>query len=118
MTEGMSDAMRAKPVDKDELERRMEAVAWGLILAVTGGALLLPGWTIPVGGWLAAMGLILLGLNFARRQRAIAPSRTSTLLGAAALAGAAGMFLGLDLLIFPILMVAAGGWIVVRQLVG
>jgi hypothetical protein len=94
----------------------MQAVAWGLILIATGTALALPGWTIPVGGWLAAMGLILLGLNLARHLGGIETRHYTTLLGVAALAGAAGMFLGLDLLVFPILMVAAGGWILVRGL--
>jgi hypothetical protein len=100
---------------KEELEKRMEAVAWGLILMVTGAALALPGWTIPVGGWLAAMGVILLGLNLVRHWNGIETAQCTTILGIAALAGAAGMFLGLGLLVFPILMVLAGGWVVLRQ---
>jgi hypothetical protein len=101
----------------DELEGRMEAVAWGLILVVTGTALMIPGWTIPVGGWLAGIGLVLLGLNLARYLWGIETRGLTTVLGVAALAAAGGMFLGLGLVVFPILLIVAGAWIVLRQFV-
>jgi hypothetical protein len=102
-------------INPEAVEERMEAVAWGLILMVTGGALMLPGWTVPVGGWLASIGLIFLGLNLARHWKGIETRRLTTLLGILALAAAAGVFLGLDLLIFPILLLAVGAYIIARQ---
>ncbi len=115
MNSHASATIPSTSISKEDLEDRMEAVAWGLILIVTGAALALPGWTIPIGGWLAAMGVILLGLNLARHWSGIEIGRCTTFLGVAALLGGVGMFIGLDLLTFPILMVLAGGWIVVRQ---
>jgi hypothetical protein len=101
--------------ETDEVEQRMEAIVWGLILVVTGVALLLPGWIVPIGGWLASLGLIFLGLNLARYVKGIETSVITTLKGLMALAAAGAVFLGFDLLILPILLIAAGAWIVVRQ---
>jgi hypothetical protein len=100
---------------KEQLEERIEALAWGLILIVSGAALSLPGWKVPVGGWLAAMGVILIGLNLARRWMGVETGRCTTLLGVAALTGGVAVFLGLGLLVFPLMMVLAGGWIIVAQ---
>ena len=55
-------------------------------------------------------------LNLARHLSGIETGLCTTLLGVAAVAGAAGMYLGIGLLVFPILMVLAGGRIGVRQL--
>ncbi len=50
MNSHASATIPSTSISKEDLEDRMEAVAWGLILIVTGAALALPGWTIPIGG--------------------------------------------------------------------
>src|SRR5574341_173196 len=45
----------------------LETVAWGLFFIMAGAFLLVPGGMLPRGSWLVGVGVLLLGLNLARR---------------------------------------------------
>lgn len=51
---------------RDQLNKRLENVAWGLFLNMLGGFSLVPDEVIPKGLWSIGIGLIMLGLNLAR----------------------------------------------------
>jgi len=55
----------------DELNKRLENIAWGAILVTIGTIGLVPD-HVPHGTWLIAAGLILLGLNVVRYLNQIA----------------------------------------------
>jgi membrane-bound ClpP family serine protease len=53
-------------LQKMHLNKRLEAVAWGLFLIMIGGLWLLPE-AVPEGTWLFGVGIIMLGLNGVRK---------------------------------------------------
>jgi hypothetical protein len=65
--------------DKQALNRRFGTIAWGLILLLIGVLSLIPGGQD--GILVLGVGLILIGLNLARRQSQIPISGTTLLLG-------------------------------------
>jgi len=56
---------------KMHLNKRLEAIAWGLFLIMIGGLWLLPDETVPEGTWLLGVGVIMLGLNGVRNMYGI-----------------------------------------------
>ena len=56
--------MTEQDPQKMHLNKRLEAIAWGLFLIMIGALWLLPDETVPEGTWLLGVGVILLGLNF------------------------------------------------------
>ncbi len=99
------------PIETDEhagLNSRLETAAWGLFLIMLGGLWLVPDERVPGGAWLLGAGLIMLGLNLARFLLKIPVSRSTVLLGLVAFVIGGADFLGLDLPLFPILLIAVG----------
>jgi hypothetical protein len=74
-----------------------------------GALWLLP--QVPAGTWLIGTGVILLGLNVARYLNGIRMSTFTVLLGTAAIAFGVAAFLGVELPLFPILLIAIGAGI-------
>lgn len=66
------------------LNRRFEAIAWGAFFIWWGVTEMLP--SLPEGTGAIGIGLILLGLNFARSQNGIPTSGFTTTIGILALA--------------------------------
>jgi hypothetical protein len=93
---------------KMHLNKRLEAIAWGLFLIMIGGLWLLPDQTVPEGTWLFGVGVIMLGLNGVRYLYGIKMSGFTIFLGIVALIIGVGSFLGMDLPIFPILIILWG----------
>lgn len=69
---------------------------------------------MPEGTWLIGIGLIMLGLNVARRLNDIEPSGFTIVLGVIALLAGTGDFLGVDLPVFPILLILLGAQIIYK----
>jgi hypothetical protein len=99
------------------LDRRLDAVGWGLFLVLVGGLWLMPEGWIPEGAWLVGAGLIILGLNLVRYFSSLKVSGFWIFLGALALISGITAFLGVDLPVFPILLVVFGVGILVNLLV-
>lgn len=102
--------------EKHELNKRLETIGWALFLIMIGGLGLVPAAQVPGGAWLIGVGLIMLGLNAARYLNGINMSGFSTFLGILALLSGLGDFLGLQLPLFPILLILIGANLLLKPL--
>jgi hypothetical protein len=102
-----------RPVDRRE-GRRLDEIALALVLIMTGALWLAPKAMFPEGTWLAGLGLILLGLNAARRIRGIKTSAFGIVVGLVSLAAGGGRIMGLDLPFLPALLIILGVVLVVK----
>ena len=99
---------------KAALNKRLEGIGWGLFLIMIGGILLVPNEQVPEGTWLIGAGLIMLGLNLARYLNGIRMSGFTIVLGILALASGLSDFAGVDLPLFPILLILIGASILLK----
>lgn len=97
--------------------KRLDEIAVALALIMTGGLWLAPSGFVPEGTWLAGAGLILLGLNAARRVRGIKASGFGVALGLVAFASGVGRVLGRDLPFWPALLIVIGVALVIKAAV-
>jgi hypothetical protein len=72
---------------KTAINKRLESMAWGLFLVMAGGFMLVPDEVIPKGLWSIGVGLIFLGLNYARYRNNIRMSGFTTVLGILSVVG-------------------------------
>jgi uncharacterized membrane protein len=100
--------------DKAALNRRLEAVGWGLFLVMLGGFILVPGDQFPKGWWSIGVGLIMLGLNAARYFSGIRMSGFTTILGILAIISGALELAGMNMLEGAILLIILGAYILVK----
>jgi len=108
-------------VDQSGIRRqgkRLDEIALALALIMTGALWLAPKAMFPEGTWLVGVGLILLGLNAARRIRGVRASGFGIIVGFIASAGGIGRILGRDLPLVPILLIIFGVGLVVRAAAG
>jgi len=96
------------------LGKRLDDIAMALVLIMTGVLWLVPKAMFPEGTWLAGLGLILLGLNAARRIRGIKTSGFGIVAGLIAAAAGIGRIFGLALPIIPALLIVLGAVLVVK----
>jgi hypothetical protein len=106
----------------NKLNRRYETIAWGALFLWVGARDLLPG--LPIGTGMLGIGLILLGINLARRLSDLPINGVSTALGiTACLVGAVELFRSLqgmqvELPFFPVLLVMIGVGFLAHSLTG
>jgi hypothetical protein len=100
-------------VQKSILNKRLESIGWGLCLIMIGGIWLVPDARVPEGTWLIGAGLIMLGLNFS----GIKMSGFTIILGILALGFGISDFFGVDLPLFPILIILIGANIILKPLI-
>ena len=93
---------------KQALNKRLEAIAWGLFLIMIGGLSFIPDSSVPEGLWSIGVGIILLGLNAARYFNQIKMSGFTTVLGILALLTGVGEMVGFDLPTLAILLIILG----------
>jgi hypothetical protein len=74
-------------------------------------------WGVPEGTWLVGTGVILPGLILVRYLNGLQVSGFWLFLGALALGTGLASVLGLDLPVFPILLIIAGAGILVKPLI-
>jgi hypothetical protein len=80
MAEEVKTTTNVDPV-KAAVNKRLEAIAWGLFLIMLGGLMFVPKDRVPVGLWSIGVGAIMLGLNVARYLNHIRMSGFTTVLG-------------------------------------
>ena len=80
-----------------------------------GGLWLLPDDWVPEGAWLIGTGVIILGLAVVRYFNSIAISGFWLVMGILALGSGLSDVLGLDLPVFPILLIIVGASLFVRM---
>jgi hypothetical protein len=100
--------VNTEEAEKAELNKRLEAIGWGLFLIMIGGLWLIPDAQVPEGTWLIGAGVIMLGLNLARYMNHIKTSRFTIVLGTIALLIGFSDYLGADLPLVPILIILVG----------
>jgi hypothetical protein len=113
-----TDQLAEYEVSQEEtLGRRLDALGWGLFLIMIGGLWLVPQeWGIPDGAWLVGTGLIILGISAVRRFNDLQVSGFWLFLGALALGAGLVDIVGWDLPVFPILLIIAGGAVLLNLL--
>ena len=94
--------------DKVMLDRRLDAVGWALFLVMIGGVWLAPEGALPEGTWLIGTGVIILGMAFVRRMKGLAINGFWVFMGVVALGTGLSSVLGVDIPVFPILLVIVG----------
>ena len=108
---------KPKPVidpDKAALNKRLEAVAWGLFFIMLGCRLLVPETFLPKGVWSIGVGLILIGLNVARYFTQIKMSGFTVFLGVVSIIGGILALVGMEQVEGPILLVVVGAALLLR----
>ena len=90
------------------LGQQLERIGWALFLIMIGGLTLLPSGWVPEGTWLVGTGLIMVGMNVVRHLKGLRINGFTTVLGLAAIAAGFSSMAGLNLPVFPILLVAVG----------
>jgi hypothetical protein len=94
--------------ERATLDRNLERVGWALFLIMIAALALLPDGWVPAGTWLAGTGVIMVVLNVIRYFKGIHVSVFATVLGVVILALGLSAVAGIDLPVFPILLVAVG----------
>ncbi|MBP1768261.1 MAG: hypothetical protein H6P96_615 [Candidatus Aminicenantes bacterium] len=97
---------------------RLEEIALALVLIMTGALWLAPKGMFPEGTWLVGAGLILLGLNAARRITGLKTSGFGIIVGLVVSGAGAGRIIGQDLPIVPVLLIILGLGLVIRAAAG
>ncbi len=111
-----SESTNVQTMGKQTLNKRLETIGWALFLIMIGGLGLVPKEIVPGGTWLIGVGLIMLGLNAARFINGIKMSGFTIGLGILALLSGLGDFFGVQLPLFPILLILIGTDILLRPL--
>ena len=100
--------------EKQELNKRLEAVGWGMLLIMLGGFGLVPADLVSKGVWSIGVGVILLGLNVARYLFKIKMSGFTTVLGIISLIGGTLQLLGMRTLEGGILLIILGAYLILK----
>lgn len=100
--------------EKASLNKKLESIGWGLFLIMLGGFALVPSNTIPKGVWSIGVGVIMLGLNFARYSYHIKMSGFTTVLGILALLGGIAEFVGFTSLNGAFLLIILGAYLILK----
>lgn len=99
---------------KAALNKRLEAIGWGLFLIMLGGFALVPYETVNKGIWSIGVGVIMLGLNVARYFNGIKMSGFTTALGIISLVSGTLELLGWNMLEGGVLLIILGAYVLLK----
>ncbi|UCG58021.1 MAG: hypothetical protein JSU70_00665 [Phycisphaerales bacterium] len=99
------------------LSKRLDSIGWALFLIMIGGLWLAPEGTVPEGTWLVGTGLIILGLTVVRHVKHVTVSGFWVIIGILALGSGISNIYGLELPVFPILVILLGAGIILEPLI-
>lgn len=105
-----------KDAQKKVLDKRLDSIGWGLFLIMIGGLWLAPKKAVPEGTWLIGTGIIILGLMAVRYSYGIKVSGFWIVLGIVALAFGVSDVFGLNIPVFPILIILFGASVILKPL--
>jgi len=103
-----------KEPEKVALNKRLESIAWGFFLIMLGGLMFVPKTTIREGFWSIGIGIIMLGLNFARYLNKIKMSGFTTVLGVIAIVGGVLQLFMLKGFEGAVLIIILGAYLIVK----
>ena len=98
------------------LDRRLAILFWALLFILAGTLWLFPPERVPQGTWLVGIGLLLLSLSGVRLLNGIPARVLPTLLGALALAAGLAEYVGAELPLVPLALIAIGTSILLELL--
>ena len=104
----MPEQQDEKKKEKTRLEQRLDAIGWGLFLIMIGGLWMVPEGFLPEGTWLIGTGIIIFGLTYVRYRKSLPVSGFWIVMGIIAVLFGIGEVFGIDLPVFPILLVIIG----------
>ena len=100
---------------KRALDRRLDSIGWGLFLIMIGGLWLAPEGMVPEGSWLIGAGVIILAMMGVRYLYGIRIRGFWFVLGIIALAFGISDVFGLNIPVFPILLIIIGASVVLTS---
>jgi len=99
---------------KAALNKTLETAAWGAFLILLGASWLVPASQVKDGWWSIGLGVIWLGLNFARLRNGLRMSVFTTFLGVLAIAaGVVGLLFKTDV-DFAVFLMVAGAFLIFK----
>ncbi len=104
----MTNASNNQSSRNDKIAGRIDAIGWALFFVMIGGLGLFSAESVPEGTWLVGLGVIWLGGNAARFAYGLKAIGWTLIAGVVALAAGLGGIFGVELPIFPILLVVCG----------
>ncbi len=108
MNKDEDQPQREQDVKKRALDKRLDSIGWGLFLVMIGGLWLAPEGLVPEGSWLIGTGVIILAMMGVRYLYGIKISGFWLVLGIVALAFGISDVFGLNIPVFPILLIIIG----------
>jgi hypothetical protein len=100
--------------ERAALNKRLETIAWGAFLIMLGGFMFVPQEIIKGGWWSIGVGLIMLGLNAARRFNGLRMSGFTTFLGIVSVIGGVLDLGGMEGVNGAVLLIVLGGYLVLK----
>lgn len=117
--ESQKTAQKTKPApvideEKAALNKRLEAIGWGLFLVMVGGFIIVPHDVVSEGLWSIGVGVIMLGLNVTRYFYGIKMSGFTTLLGIIAFFGGITQLLWYQDIGGALLLIILGAYLLLK----
>ena len=103
---------------KDALDKRLDAIGWALFFIMIGGLWLAPEGSLPAGTWLIGTGIIILGMTWIRKMNNLAISGFWIFMGILALASGVSSVFGLNIPVFPVLLIIIGLSVILKPFLG
>jgi len=102
--------------DKDALNKRLEAMAWGILLIMLGCFMFVPSEIIRGGWWSISVGVLLLGLNGARYFYGLRMSGFTIFLGVASIIGGVLDVLGWTDINTALFLIVLGSYLLLKPI--
>ena len=103
-------------LDKQSLAKKIDAISWALFFIMIGCLGLLPEGTIPGGTWLLGTAIIIFGSTIIHHYNGLKISGFWIIMGIIALGTGLSDILGVNIPVFPILIIIIGASIIVKPL--
>jgi hypothetical protein len=107
-----------KQTQKEALDKRLDAIGWALFFIMIGGLWLAPEGSVPEGTWLIGTGVIILGMSYIRHINNLVVSGFWMVMGFIALGAGIGEVFGIDIPVFPILLIIIGLSVILKPFLG
>jgi len=108
----VNQPLKNQDAKKRALDKRLDSIGWGLFLIMIGGLWLAPEGLVPEDSWLIGTGAIILVMMGIRYLYGIKISGFWLVLGIVALAFGISDVFGLNIPVFPILIIIIGASVV------
>lgn len=105
-----------KNSEKHGLEKKIDSISWALFFIMIGCLWLMPEGSVPEGTWLVGTAIIIFGSSLIHYYNGLKVSGFWIVMGLIALGTGLSDILGVNIPVFPILIVIIGASIIVKPL--